>query len=282
MDAFVRLVPFVGAAAVVLLLGVFSIVLLQAALPVLTTYASDAPVFESTMGPPILGTLLSAGLALLIAIPLSLGAALYITEYAPPGLASRIGAALDALGVVPALVFGMWGLVVLTPFLGRRSVDARGVDVLVTEHGNAIVAAFVLALMLLPYLCNMARRLIGEVPTSLREAAVALGATRWEVIRHVVLPHVRLGLFGAALLGMGRAMGEAMAVILVIGNGEPFAGVPRETVATVLLAELHGGPSDLHASSLALLALLMLALMVVVHGLGRRLVRSTSSGGGFL
>ncbi|MFW5738843.1 MAG: PstC family ABC transporter permease, partial [Myxococcota bacterium] len=157
---------------------------------------------------------------------------------------------------------------------GHRDVDPHGVGVLISGGGGVTAAGLVLAVMLVPSISNTARKLFAAVPTSLREAAVAVGATRWEVVRHVVLPHVRAALSGAVVLGLGRAMGEAMAVVLLIGNRPAVADeTPSTTIAVKLATELRPGAPTLEASSLATLALVLLVITIAVRGVGHVLVR---------
>lgn len=286
MDRLVRVAACAGASALFALLAVMAVVLVDAATPALRILRLDASWDQAgTLGsavlPSLVGTAFSAGLALVVAVPLALGVALFVTEFAPEAASRRAAIVLEVMGAIPTLVFGMWGLVVLLPWLGSTTVEAGGVGALVTAGGGVVPAGLVLAAMLVPSLSNNARKMIAAVPTSLREAAIAVGATRWEVVRHVVLPHVRSGLAGAVILGLGRSVGEAMAVVLIIGN-RPFvpSSVPSTTMATELLTGLRPNLPELHASSLALLALCLLIITVVVRGVGRRLVRLSSTPGG--
>lgn len=280
-DALLRVSATGGAVLLVLALTVMAAILVDAALPAMGALGAGRwATGPNAVWPPLVGTLVSAIIALLLAVPLSLAVALFVTEFAPEPIARRAALALDALGAVPTLVFGMWGMSVFLPWLGAHSVNPRGNGALITENGGVLPAGLVLAVMLLPSVSSMAARMFAAVPTSLREAAIAVGATRWEVVRFVVLPHVRAGIAGAVVLGLGRAMGEAMAVVLLIGNRPTSSELPSSTVATTLVTELRPGIPESHVSTLALLALCLFVLTIAVRAVGQLLVGRMSTTGG--
>ena len=212
---------------ILLVLAGVAAFLISEAIPALTAPAEDIPDGEglaSYIGPLILGTLLGAVLALLVATPLSVGIALYVTYYAPRRLAAVMGYVIDLLAAIPSVVYGFWGLAVLAPalvpfhewaadnlswipfFAGPASTSGR----------TMLTVGLVLAVMILPIISAIAREVFSQAPALHREAALALGATRWEMIRLAVLPFGRSGVVGGAMLGLGRALGETMAVAMIL------------------------------------------------------------------
>ncbi|HXI21915.1 MAG TPA: phosphate ABC transporter permease subunit PstC, partial [Gemmatimonadales bacterium] len=175
--------------------------------------------------PLIFGTLLSSFIALLIAVPLSLGVAIYITEFAPRFLRQPVAFVVELLAAIPSVVYGLWGIFVLIPIL-RRTVFPFLREVLGflpffkgPIYGPSMLAAsIILAIMIMPFIMSVSREVLLAVPGSQREAALALGATRWEAVISAVVPYARSGILGAIILGLGRALGETMAVTMLIGN----------------------------------------------------------------
>lgn len=227
-------------------------------------------------------TWLTSALALALAVPGGLLVALYVTEFAPRRLRGPLASLVEVLAAVPGVVYGLWGVAVLVPTV-RGAVTRPGLGAAPSGFG-VLTAALVLALMALPTITAVMRDVISSVPASLREAGLALGGTRWEVVRHVVLPHARGGLFAAGMLGLGRALGETMAVSMVIGGSAraaPSLLAPAHTAASLLLAEL-GGATGAHASALSELALVLLVTTVAfnlgAHGVVRRTLRRRSAG----
>lgn len=231
------------------------------------------------------GTLLSSVLALLVALPVALGTALYVTEYARPAVGRWIGYLVDVLAAVPSVVYGLWGLLFLVP----RMVPAQR---FLAEHlgfvplfrnpdglyGKSVFAAsVVLALMILPIVAAVSREVFRQVPMDLREAALALGATRWEMIRAAVLPPSRSGVVGAVILGLGRALGETIAVALVLASSfdinlrilEPGGNTIAANIATKFGEAGEVGRSALIASGLVLFAITLVAT-VAARGVIRR------------
>lgn len=213
------------------------------------------------------GTVASSAIALVLAVPISLGTAVALAMLLPRWLATPLGLLVELLAAVPSIIFGIWGLFTVIPLVQGLSGGA---------YGRGLMAAgIVLAVMIVPIITAVARDMVRAVPVAQREAALALGLTPWEVTWKVVLPYARPGLLAAILLGLGRAMGETMAVILVIGNqpvvsGNPFA--PAATMASVIANEFGEPSNPLHTSSLVALGLVMLALSLGTSLLGRRIV----------
>ncbi|HQY60042.1 MAG: phosphate ABC transporter permease subunit PstC [Myxococcales bacterium] len=227
-------------------------------------------------------TWLTSALALALAVPGGFLVALYVTEFAPPRARGPLASLVEVLAAVPGVVYGLWGIAVLVPFV--REALARPVHHDPRAGFGVLSAALVLALMALPTITAVMRDVISAVPASLREAGLALGGTRWEVVRYVVLPHARAGLFAAVMLGLGRALGETMAVSMVIGGSVRSASsllTPAHTAASLLLAEL-GGAEGAHASALSELGLVLLVTTVAfnlgAHGVVRRTLRRRSAG----
>jgi len=236
--------------------------------------------------PFIYGTLVSSALALLIAVPLSLGAAIYLAELAPFWIRPPIAFLIEMLAAVPSVVYGLWSIFVLVPWL-RDSVQpvlGRWLGFLPLFQGppygvGMLAAGLVLAIMIVPYITAVSREVLLAVPNTQREAALGIGATRWEAIRMAVLRYGRSGLVGAILLGLGRALGETMAVTMVIGNRPEVAAslfAPGYTMASVIANEFTEATSDLYVSALVEIGLLLLVVTIVVNGLARLLVWSVS------
>jgi phosphate transport system permease protein len=232
--------------------------------------------------PFIYGTLVSSLLALLIAVPLSLGAAIFLAELAPAWISPPVAFLIEMLAAVPSVVYGLWGIFVLVPWL-RDWVQpplGRALGFLPLFQGppygiGMLAAGLILAIMVVPYITSVSREVLLAVPGSQREAALGLGATRWETTRIAVLRYGRSGLIGAILLGLGRALGETMAVTMVIGNRPEIAAslfAPGYTMASVLANEFTEATSDLYVSALVEIGLLLLVVTVLVNGLARVLV----------
>ncbi len=232
--------------------------------------------------PFVYGTLVSSLLALLMAVPLGTAAAIYLAEVAPPWIRPPIAFLIELLAAIPSVVYGLWGIFVLAPWLRTWVQPALGAALgfLPLFQGppygvGMLAAGIILAIMVVPFITAVAREVILAVPNTQREAALALGATRWEAIRLAVLPYGRSGLIGAVLLGLGRALGETMAVTMVIGNRPEIAlslFAPGYTMASVLANEFTEATSDLYLSALIEIGLLLFALTIVVNALARLLV----------
>jgi phosphate transport system permease protein len=234
--------------------------------------------------PFIYGTLVSSALAMLIAVPLGLGAAIYLAELAPQWVRAPITFLIEMLAAVPSVVYGLWGIFVLVPWLRKVVQPALGATLGFLPlfqgppYGIGMMAAgLILSIMVIPFITAVSREVLLAVPDLQREAALGLGATRWETTRLAVLRYGRTGLVGAILLGLGRALGETMAVTMVIGNRPEIAlslFAPGYTMASVLANEFTEATSDLYLSALVEIGLLLLVVTVVVNALARLLVWS--------
>ena len=232
--------------------------------------------------PFVWGTLVSSLLALAIAVPISIGVAIYLAELSPAWLREPLGFVIELLATVPSVVYGLWGISVLSPWL-RTSVEPwlshwfgflplfQG-----PTHGLGMLAAgTTLAIMITPTISAVSREVLRAVPLELRENALALGATEFEMLRIAVLPHVRSGLFGASVLGLGRALGETMAVTMLIGNRAHISAslfAPSYTMASVIANEFSEASDDLHLASLAEVGLLLFLVTLLLNLLARLLV----------
>jgi phosphate transport system permease protein len=261
----------VGAGALVLLvLGLIALVMLDRARPVLgemglaffTTSRWSAP--DDVFGalPFIWGTLYTAAIAIALSVPVSLGVALFVTQVAPRWLKQPMVYLLDLLAVVPSVVFGLWGVLVLSHHFGLGR--------------SFLTAGIILGIMITPIITSLAREVIETTPASDKEAALALGCTRWEMITATVLPHSRGGLVGAVMLGLGRAMGETIAAALVIGSAlgqltpNPFA--PGNSMPAVIANE-WGEADDMHKSALIALAVTLFVITIVVNLIATAIVQ---------
>jgi phosphate transport system permease protein len=234
--------------------------------------------------PLIYGTLVSSGLALLLAVPLGIGAAVYLAELAPVWIRPPITFLVELLAAVPSVIYGLWGVFVLAPFLRGYVQPALGrtLGFLPLFQGppygvGMLAAGLILAIMVVPFIIAVSREVLLAVPTAQREAALALGATRWETTRIAVLRYGRSGLVGAVLLGLGRALGETMAVTMVIGNRPAIAAslfAPGYTLASMLANEFTEATSDLYLAALIEVGLLLFVVTVLVNALARLLVWS--------
>jgi len=234
--------------------------------------------------PFIYGTLVSSLVGMFIAVPLGIGAAIYLAELAPFWARSPIGFLIELLAAVPSVVYGLWGIFVLAPFLRNwiEPVLGRALGFLPLFQGppygvGMLAAGLILSIMTVPFIATVSREVLLAVPNTQREAALALGATRWETTWMAVLRYGRSGLVGAVLLGLGRALGETMAVTMVIGNRPEIAlslFAPGYTMASVLANEFTEATSDVYLSALVYIGLLLLAVTVIVNSAARLLVWS--------
>src|SRR5918998_3881809 len=240
--------------------------------------------------PLIFGTLASSLLALLIAVPLSLGVAIYLTEFAPASIRQPVAFLIGLLAAIPSVVYGLWGIFVLIPLL-RTTVfpslrDTLGFLPLFQGpiYGPSMLAAgIILAIMVMPYIMSVGREVLLAVPNTQREAALALGATRWEAVTTAVLPYARSGIVGAIILGLGRALGETMAVTMLIGNRHEIAAslfAPGYTMAAAIANEFSEAVGDLHLSALAYVAFLLFLVTVIVNAGARLLIWRGAPGSG--
>lgn len=232
--------------------------------------------------PFIFGTIASSLLALLIAVPVSLGVAVFLSELAPGWVRKPLGFIVELLAAIPSVVYGLWGIFLLAPWL-RETVQpglAKALGFLPLFGGvprgfGMLAGGLILAIMILPTIASVSRDVMRAVPTGYREGAMALGATRWETVRIAVFPHARSGIVGAIILGLGRALGETMAVTMVIGNRAEISAslfAPASTMASVVANEYTEASGDLYLSALSELGLLLFAVTVILNIIARLLV----------
>jgi phosphate transport system permease protein len=278
---------FTAAVLVLLLLGGVAISLLKGALPAFSHFGFEFLVKE-VWNPvtdkygalaPVYGTLVTSLIAMLLAVPISLGIAIFLTELAPSWMKRPVGVAIELLAAVPSIIFGIWGLFVLSPVLQRHVQPALiewlgplpviGKLFQGPPFGIGILtASIVLAIMVIPFISAVMRDVFETVPDVLKESAYGLGATTWEVIWKVVVPYARTGMVGGIMLGLGRALGETMAVTFVIGNAHRVSTsllAPGTTISASIANEFTEAVGDLYTSSLvALGALLFLITFSVI------------------
>jgi phosphate transport system permease protein len=234
--------------------------------------------------PFIFGTLVSSAIALLIAVPLSLATAIYLTELAPRWLGQILTFFIELLAAVPSVILGLWGIFVMVPwcrehlFPWLRSVAGFLPIFSGPIYGISMLAGgMIIAIMILPITTSVSREILRSVPGLQREAAYALGATRWEVTRIAVLSYAKRGLFGAVILGLGRALGETMAVTMVIGNRPEIAAslfAPGYTLASVVANEFTEATGDMYLQALFAIGLVLLGLTLVVNALAQLLLKA--------
>ncbi len=235
--------------------------------------------------PALAGTLLTSAIAMVLAVPMGFGVAVFLSEVAPARLATWLGALVDLLAAVPSVTYGLWGLFVLAPFLRDhvQPVLQAILPGIPFFHGpplgvGVLCAGCLLAVMVVPVVACVAREVLRAVPDEQREAALALGATRFEVVRHVLFPAARVGLFGSAVLGLGRALGETMAVTMVIGNRHDVPDSlfsPGYTLAAVIANEFAEAFSPLYLSALAGLAMVLMGTTLLLNAGARLLLLHT-------
>jgi len=257
-----------GAALLVLLiLGLIAVTMTQRAAPVLSHMGfdffttSDWSEADQKFGALsfIWGTVYTAIIAVLFAVPISMGVALFITQVAPPRMKKPLIYLIDLLAVVPSVVFGLWGVLVLVPHL----------------HKSFLTAGIILAIMITPIITSLAREVIETTPQSDKEAAYALGATKWEMIQAAVLPHSKGGIVGAVMLGLGRAMGETIAAALVIGSVAQIKMSPMSSGDSMpaVIANQWGEAGDMQKSALIGLAVTLFVMTIVVNLIANAIVR---------
>ena len=223
--------------------------------------------------PFLIGTLLTSFLALIISIPFSFAIAVYLGEYNPKGwLSNFLKNTVELIAAVPSVIYGFWGLLVLVPLV--RSLEMK---VGVLPYGIGIfTASLILAIMIIPYAASLGREMIRLVPSPLKEGAYSLGATRYEVIKNVVLPYTKSGLFAGILLSLGRALGETMAVTMVIGNTSMIPDSifgPGNTMASVIANEFTEADHTLYLSALIELGLVLFVVTVIINMIGKRIIK---------
>ena len=291
-----RFATFFAAVLVLLLLGGVVVSLLVGSWPAFSHFKLGFltsqvwnPVTEKFGAlAPIYGTLVTSFLALLLAIPVSFGIAVFLTELAPVWMKRPVGVAIELLAAVPSIIYGIWGLFVLAPILQRHVqpflIDWLGPLPVIGRlfqgppYGiGVLTASFVLAIMVIPFISAVMRDVFETVPDVLKESAYGLGATTWEVIWQVVVPYARTGIIGGVMLGLGRALGETMAVTFVIGNAHRIGSslmAPGTTISAAIANEFAEAVGDLYTSALiALGALLFLITFTVIAAARLMLLR---------
>jgi phosphate transport system permease protein len=251
--------------------------------------ASDTwnPVTESFGAlAPIYGTLVTSAIAMVIGIPVAFGVALFITELCPAWLKRPLGTMIELLAAIPSIIYGMWGLFVLAPFL-QAYIQPALIDTLGEIPGIGVLfagppfgigiltAGFILSIMVLPFIASVTRDVFETVPPVLKESAYALGATTAEIVWQVVLPYARIGVVGGILLGLGRALGETMAVTFVIGNAHRISASlmqPGTTISASLANEFTEAVGDIYVSSLIALGLILFVITFFVLAAARLLL----------
>ncbi len=238
---------------------------------------------------PIYGTLVTALVAMIIAVPISFGIALYLTEVAPTWLRGPVGSAIELLAGIPSIIYGMWGLFVLVPVMTEHVTpwlnDHIGTLPVIGPMFQGpplgigmLTAGFVLAIMVIPFISSVMREVFLTVPTRLKESAYALGATKWEVVWDVVLPYTRSAVIGGVFLGLGRALGETMAVAFVIGNTVRFSPSLLEPGTTIaaLIANDFAEATDTYRSALLLLGFVLFIVTFIVLAAARLMLLQMS------
>jgi len=238
--------------------------------------------------PFIYGTLVSSFLALLLAVPLSIGVAVYVTEMCPIRLRAIISFLVELLAAIPSVIYGLWAIFVLAPLLRdylepflAKTLGWTGLFTGPMYGLGMLAAGIILAIMIVPIIASITREVLTAVPQNQREAVLALGATRWEMIRMGVLRNARIGIVGGVILGLGRALGETMAVTMVIGNRPEIAKslfAPGYTMASVIANEFSEATGDLYLSALVEIGLALFLVTLVVNALARLLVWSITGG----
>jgi phosphate transport system permease protein len=235
---------------------------------------------------PIVGTLATSAIALLIGIPVSFGIALFLTELSPPWLRRPLGTAIELLAAIPSIIYGMWGLFVFAPVFAEYVQPALTATLGEIPLAGALFrgppigigvlsAGIILAIMVIPFIASVMRDVFEIVPSVLKESAYALGSTTWEAVWHVVLPYTKVGVVGGIMLGLGRALGETMAVTFVIGNAHKLSSslmLPGNSIASTLANEFTEAVGDLYFSSLIELGLILFLITFIVLALSKLLL----------
>jgi phosphate transport system permease protein len=288
---------------VLLILGGVIVALIDGALPALRTFGisflyTDVwnPVTEKFGAlAPIYGTLVTSAIAMLVGIPVAFGVAVFITEICPIWLKRPLATMIELLAAIPSIIYGIWGLFVFAPFV-QQYIQPAIIDTLGQVPGigalfagpplgiGVLTAGFILAIMVLPFISSIMRDVFEAVPPMLKESAYGLGATRTEVVLHVVLPYTRIGVVGGVMLGLGRALGETMAVTFVIGNAHRISASilqPGTTISASLANEFTEAVGDLYLSSLVALGLILFLITFIVLALAKlMLLRLQKRAGG--
>lgn len=290
-DSTFHWLTFAAAVAVLLLLGGVIASLIHGSIPAFRAFGFGF--FITNVWNPatdqygalaaVYGTLVTSFIAMIIAVPIGLGVAIFLTELCPHALRRPIGTAIELLAGIPSIIYGIWGLFVLAPFLqthvqpGLISLFANvpGLNVLFAgpPYGiGLLTAGFILAIMVLPFVAAVSRDVFDTVPPLLKEAGYGMGFTTWEVIKNIVIPYTRVGVLGGGMLGLGRALGETMAVTFVIGNADNIPSsllAPATTISAAIANEFTEAVGDLYPSSLIALGLILFIITFIVLAISR-------------
>ncbi|CAN5165387.1 phosphate ABC transporter permease subunit PstC [soil metagenome] len=290
-DSAFRIATYSAALLVLLLLGGVILSLIFGSIPAIQTFGLDFlttqswnPVTEKFGAiAPIYGTVMTSLIAMVIGVPVSFGIAIFLTELCPHSLRRPIGTAIELLAGIPSIIYGIWGLFVFAPFL-QATVQPflinlfAGVPVLNSlfagpPYGIGVfTSGLILAIMVLPFITAITRDVFATVPPVLKEAAYGVGCTTWEVVRRVVLPYTRVGVIGGVMLGLGRALGETMAVTFVIGNAHRISAsilAPGTTISASIANEFTEAVGDVYTSSLIFLGLILFVITFIVLSAAR-------------
>jgi phosphate transport system permease protein len=302
-DPLFRALTFLFALAVLAVLGGIIVALVEGALPALSAFG-PAFVWTQAWNPvtekfgalaPIYGTLVTSAIAMLVGIPVAFGVAVFITELCPTWLKRPIATMIELLAAIPSIIYGIWGLFVFAPFVQQYVQPAiigslgelPGIGALFAGPPlgiGVLTAGFILAVMVLPFISAIMREVFETVPAMLKESAYGLGATRAEVVWRIVLPYTRIGVVGGIMLGLGRALGETMAVTFVIGNAHRISASilqPGTTISASLANEFTEAVGELYLSSLIALGLILFVItFVVLAGARLLLLRLQQQAGG--
>jgi phosphate transport system permease protein len=290
-DTAFRLLTKAAAIGVLVILGGVMVSLVAGSLPALKAFGFNF-LIEERWNPvtekfgalaPIYGTLVTSFIAMLIAVPVGLLIAVFLTELCPMWLRRPIGIAIELLAGIPSIIYGIWGLFVFAPFLQDTlqpfliatlgEVPVLSALFAGPPYGiGMLTASLILAIMVLPFITSISRDVFEAVPPVLKEAAYGLGCTTWEVVRYVVIPFTRVGVIGGVMLGLGRALGETMAVTFVIGNAHKVSAsliAPGTTISATIANEFTEAVGDLYTSSLIALGLILFAITFIVLAAAR-------------
>ena len=301
-DNLFRLITQSAAVFVLVLLGGVIFSLIQGSwlaantfgLSFFTTEAWDPVTDKFGALAPVYGTVITSLIAMAIAVPVGLGIAVFITELCPHSLRRPIGIAIELLAGIPSIIYGIWGLFVLAPFLQQHVQPGlialfKNVPVLSSlfagpPYGIGIfTAGLILAIMVLPFITSISRDVFDTVPPVLKEAASGIGCTRWEVVRRVVIPYTSVGVIGGVMLGLGRALGETMAVTFVIGNAHKISASilsPGTTISASIANEFTEATGDIYTSSLIFLGLILFVITFIVLAFARLMLARLERGKG--
>ncbi|MBN9218902.1 MAG: phosphate ABC transporter permease subunit PstC [Mesorhizobium sp.] len=280
-----------AAVLVLVLLGGVAISLIVGAWPALSTFGvsfvtteSWNPVTEKFGAlAPIYGTIITSAIAIIIAVPLGIGIAIFLTELCPRPLRRPIGMAVELLAGIPSIIYGIWGLFVLAPFL-QTTIQPVIISIFHGVPGlnslfagppygiGLLTSAMILAIMILPFITSITKDVFDTVPSVLKESAYGIGCTTWEVTRRVVIPYTRIGIMGGVMLALGRALGETMAVTFVIGNAHRISTslfAPATTISATIANEFTEAVGDLYTSSLVALGLILFIITFLILAIAR-------------